>query len=82
MDACQNCAYKTRLCTYEVPLASSTFALLFSFPCDAKGTCPDGYAPGSLFEGADGNFYGVTAFGGTGLNAQRTTTSAQSFTVK
>jgi uncharacterized repeat protein (TIGR03803 family) len=51
---------------------SPTISLLFSFPCDASGVCPDGYFPISLVEGIDGNFYGVAAAGGTGLNAQGT----------
>jgi uncharacterized repeat protein (TIGR03803 family) len=46
--------------------------VLFSFPCDQSGVCADGYFPISLTEGIDGNFYGVAAGGGTGLNAQGT----------
>jgi uncharacterized repeat protein (TIGR03803 family) len=46
--------------------------LLFSFPCNANAICSDGYFPFSLIEGADGNFYGAAASGGTGLNAQGT----------
>ena len=49
---------------------SPAIHVLFSFPCDASGVCPDGYFPSSLVEGVDGNFYGVAAEGGTGLNAQ------------
>ena len=46
-------------------------ATLYSF-CSLSG-CADGQAPmGALVQGADGNFYGTTAYGGTGtacLNA-------------
>jgi len=51
---------------------SPAIHVLFSFPCDANSVCPNGYFPSSLVEGIDGNFYGVTAGGGTGLNAQGT----------
>ena len=40
---------------------------LFTFPCDSKGkNCPEGSSPSRLIQSADGNFYGATAFGGTG----------------
>jgi uncharacterized repeat protein (TIGR03803 family) len=46
---------------------------LFGFPCDATLTaCPEGSFPNGLIEGADGNFYGITVAGGTGLNSQGT----------
>lgn len=41
---------------------SGTFTLLYSF-C-AQTLCPDGFAPGGLVQGTDGNFYGTTAAGG------------------
>jgi len=46
---------------------------LFGFPRDQTlANCPQGDFPQALIEGADGNFYGITTAGGTGLNAQRT----------
>jgi uncharacterized repeat protein (TIGR03803 family) len=46
---------------------------LFGFPCDSTLTaCPDGSLPEGLIESADGNFYGFTIAGGTGLNSQGT----------
>ena len=46
---------------------------LFGFPCDATLTaCLEGSFPNGLIEGADGNFYGITVAGGTGLNSQGT----------
>src|ERR1035437_8647070 len=42
---------------------------LFDFPCDQTlANCPQGDSPQVLIEGADGNFYGITTAGGTGLN--------------
>jgi uncharacterized repeat protein (TIGR03803 family) len=42
-----------------------SFTTLYAF-CE-QPSCPDGYAPsGTLMQGADGNFYGTTAGGGTG----------------
>jgi uncharacterized repeat protein (TIGR03803 family) len=52
--------------------SKANLSVLFSFPCDQSGTCPDGYFPLSLIEGIDGNFYGVAAGGGNGMNAQGT----------
>jgi len=52
--------------------STANISVLFSFPCDSSGVCPDGYFPYSLTEGADGNLYGVAVGGGTGLNAQGT----------
>jgi uncharacterized repeat protein (TIGR03803 family) len=52
--------------------SKANVSVLFSFPCDQSGTCPDGYFPVSLIEGIDGNFYGVAVGGGTGMNAQGT----------
>jgi uncharacterized repeat protein (TIGR03803 family) len=46
--------------------------LLFTFPCNKKFVCPDGFFPVSLIESPDGNFYGTAVGGGTGLNAQGT----------
>jgi len=44
---------------------------LFGFPCDSTLTqCPDGSFPEGFIESADGNFYGIAAAGGTGLNSQ------------
>jgi uncharacterized repeat protein (TIGR03803 family) len=45
--------------------AAGKFTTLYSF-CSQGGTgCPDGENPvGGLVQGADGNFYGTTAFGG------------------
>ncbi len=61
------------LSLFSVAFAQSPSAsVLFSFPCDQNSVCPDGFFPLSLNEGADGNFYGVAAGGGTGLNAQGT----------
>ena len=51
---------------------SPTPSLLFSFPCNATGQCPDGFFPVSLIESPDGNFYGTAAGGGVGMNAQGT----------
>jgi uncharacterized repeat protein (TIGR03803 family) len=51
---------------------SLTPSLLFSFPCNASGVCPDGFFPVSLVESPDGNFYGTAVGGGVGLNAQGT----------
>lgn len=47
-------------------------SLLFSFPCNTSGMCPDGFFPVSLIESPDGNFYGTAVGGGVGLNAQGT----------
>jgi uncharacterized repeat protein (TIGR03803 family) len=47
-------------------------SLLFSFPCNTSGTCPDGFFPVSLVESPDGNFYGTAVGGGVGMNAQGT----------
>jgi hypothetical protein len=52
--------------------AAPVISLLFSFPCNSSSVCPDGFFPTSLIESADGNFYGIAASGGTGLNAQGT----------
>jgi uncharacterized repeat protein (TIGR03803 family) len=52
--------------------ANPTITRLYAFRCDASAVCPDGYFPIELIEGADGNFYGAAAAGGTGLNAQGT----------
>ena len=52
--------------------SAQTPSLLFSFPCNGSGVCPDGYFPTALFESPDGNFYGAATGGGTGLNAQGT----------
>jgi len=38
------------------------------------GACPDGYGPGPVIEGDDGNFYGTTAAGGTNLDRSGLTT--------
>jgi uncharacterized repeat protein (TIGR03803 family) len=46
---------------------------VFGFPCDQTLTiCPLGDFPSGLIESADGNFYGTTVAGGTGLNSQGT----------
>ena len=42
---------------------------LYSF-CPFPG-CQDGFGPGSLVQGADGNFYGVTGNGGGGIRRER-----------
>jgi len=48
-----------------------TITQLFGFPCDSTLTqCPDGSFPEGFIESADGNFYGIAAAGGTGLNSQ------------
>ena len=52
--------------------SNPTITRLYAFRCDASAVCPDGYFPIELIEGADGNFYGAAAAGGTGLNAQGT----------
>jgi uncharacterized repeat protein (TIGR03803 family) len=52
--------------------SKANLSVLFSFPCDQSGSCPDGYFPVSLIEGIDGNFYGVAVGGGVGMNAQGT----------
>lgn len=47
------------------PGVSGSLTTLYSF-CALSG-CADGQAPmGALVQGADGNFYGTTAYGGTG----------------
>jgi uncharacterized repeat protein (TIGR03803 family) len=46
---------------------------LFSFACDPNTkVCPDGEQPNTLFQSADGNFYGTTTTGGTGNKAAGT----------
>jgi uncharacterized repeat protein (TIGR03803 family) len=46
---------------------------LFGFPCDSTLTiCLEGSFPSGLIESPDGNFYGITDEGGTGLNSQGT----------
>ena len=46
--------------------SQSTLNPLFTFTCDSSGNCPNGEVPTSLIQSADGNFYGTTAFGGSG----------------
>jgi uncharacterized repeat protein (TIGR03803 family) len=46
---------------------SGTFTTIYSFcalPQDNGTNCPDGTVPNALLQGSDGNFYGVTQFGG------------------
>jgi uncharacterized repeat protein (TIGR03803 family) len=51
--------------------SSPAIVQLFGFPCDSTLTaCPDGSFPQGFIEGSDGNFYGIAAAGGTGLNSQ------------
>lgn len=50
---------------FRINLSGSTFARIYNF-C-SLADCADGQDPGvSLLQGSDGNFYGVTRFGGTG----------------
>lgn len=56
----------------SVSAQSPSPSLLFSFPCNQKFVCADGYFPVSLIESPDGNFYGTAVGGGKGLNAQGT----------
>jgi uncharacterized repeat protein (TIGR03803 family) len=43
---------------------NGTFTLLYSF-CSIAPLCADGYWPGGIVQASDGNFYGVTSYGGT-----------------
>lgn len=43
---------------------TGTLTTLFEF-CSQTAGCPDGYWPGRLVQGTDGNFYGVTSEGGS-----------------
>ncbi|MBV9157605.1 MAG: hypothetical protein JO097_15175 [Acidobacteriaceae bacterium] len=56
------------------PAQASQFSLnsLFTFTCDSNGSCLNGEVPTSLIQSADGNFYGTTAFGGSGSQAAGT----------
>lgn len=46
---------------------SGTFTVLYNFCSTGNTNCPDGENPvGGLIEGSDGNFYGVTYYGGRG----------------
>lgn len=58
----------------NMPAQASQFTLnpLFTFTCDSSGNCPNGEVPTSLIQSADGNFYGTTAFGGSGSQAAGT----------
>ena len=58
----------------NMPAQASQFTLnpLFTFTCDSTGNCPNGKVPTSLIQSADGNFYGTTAFGGSGSQAAGT----------
>jgi uncharacterized repeat protein (TIGR03803 family) len=48
---------------------SGVLTTLYSFCAQQTTTCPDGYwASPNLILGTDGNFYGTTQFGGTGVN--------------
>jgi len=64
------------LFAFAISAAAQTPAIpfitqLFGFPCDSTLTqCPDGSFPQGFIESADGNFYGIAAAGGTGLNSQ------------
>ena len=56
--------------TAQTPSAPA-ITQLFGFPCDSTLTqCPDGSFPQGFIESADGDFYGITVAGGTGLNSQ------------
>ena len=46
----------------RVPTYAQTYSVLYSFSGGADGASP---SLGSLFQGADGNFYGTTSAGGT-----------------
>lgn len=46
---------------------SGKFTTLYSF-CSKPG-CPDGMGPIGLLQGTDGNLYGTTVYGGTGIPA-------------
>lgn len=46
---------------------SGKFSMLYSF-CSQSG-CPDGMGPIGLLQGTDGNLYGTTVYGGTGIPA-------------
>ena len=52
--------------------SQSTLNPLFTFTCDSSGNCPNGEVPTSLIQSADGDFYGTTAFGGSGIQAAGT----------
>ena len=58
----------------DMPAQASQFTLnpLFTFTCDSTGNCPNGKVATSLIQSADGNFYGTTAFGGSGSQAAGT----------
>jgi uncharacterized repeat protein (TIGR03803 family) len=47
---------------------SGELSTLYSFCAEP---CIDGAGPGALLQGADGNFYGITAYGGSGTNCGR-----------
>jgi len=53
-------------CFFSLTTAASaqTITQLFSFPCPTRqfGSCVDGYAPNTLIQGSDGNFYGAAQF--------------------
>jgi uncharacterized repeat protein (TIGR03803 family) len=54
-----------------------TLTTLYSF-CPLGGFCPDGYTPiGALVQGADGDFYGTTEFGGGGTTPAQSSRSPQ-----
>ena len=47
---------------------SGTLTTIYTFVCDQNGNCPAGWNPtGPLVLGHDGNFYGATYYGGSGM---------------
>ncbi len=64
LGGAQNC--KTLGCgtIYRISPAGK-FSVLYTFCSQGGNPCPDGQSPvGALVEGADGNFYGTTSYGG------------------
>lgn len=49
--------------------SSYTLTTLYAFCTDQVRPCLDGEVPSTLLQGSDGNFYGLTSYGGTGTNA-------------
>ncbi len=56
---------KTKCGTVFKMAISGTLSTAFAFECDTSKE-PDGFEPQELLQASDGNFYGVTFFGGTG----------------